>query len=270
MATPEPAKAPSRAFMALTSPPAEKARPAPVSTTQRTSRSPFTSSQVAATASPSPGAPSAFRLSGRFRVRIATWPRFSRVRRVMGRLRFAQSRRNKRKNQPARQVERKDLRLKRKGPPDRSEGPWVFDWPKSLLLLGLRGRRRARGFIATRMRREHAREGEGHDGRVQAQLIHSGVSLTSVVARKRRVAGFVRSALVSRQRVNRDYDSFVTNSKENIRVRTICPRRRPNKRLKRLQKLTNRQDLRAPERRLSACRTRVSHCIIYGNRTSGA
>ena len=86
-----PLNAPSRAFIALTSPPAEKARPAPVSTTQRISRSALIAAQASATWSPSPGAPSAFMASGRLSVRMATWPRFSVVIRDMGGSSFALS-----------------------------------------------------------------------------------------------------------------------------------------------------------------------------------
>src|ERR1700750_1916761 len=90
MVTGEPPKAPVRFFIALTSPPAENALPAPVRITQRMSLSELISSQTRATSSPSPGAPSAFMLSGRSRVRIATWPRFSTFSRDMALRRLAE------------------------------------------------------------------------------------------------------------------------------------------------------------------------------------
>src|SRR5579871_1650054 len=170
MATPEPANAPSRAFIALTSPPAENARPAPVSTTQRTPSSAFTCSQTAATASPSPGAPSAFRLSGRFSVSRATGPRISRVNRLMALLPPAHLRVGERTSASGGRRQAG----KAEGPP-LPRGPSVA-WPglslRVLLLLRLRGRDRARRLIAAPVRREHPRKGERQDRRVEAQLVH--------------------------------------------------------------------------------------------------
>ena len=75
-----PPNAPERSFIAFTSPPAENARPAPVSTAQRIDASSTISLHTAATAGPSPACPSAFIMSGRFSVMIAMGPRFSRRR----------------------------------------------------------------------------------------------------------------------------------------------------------------------------------------------